>query len=1021
MKMNTLFVKWVIVLLLIKANFHYCKSDPFTLINSTLTAMERSCIEIKCNSDKFNVRNEDRYWFWMKDANWTQDTGFVGTIIFSSDELKHSVSPQFKNRVQYISSPSSGTSISEQMCDILICDLRKTDSGLYQFRFVLGHLKWATPPLNLTVQENPCILNFSQPPVVTENKTVTLTCSTLISCNSDLQINTLKELPSAKQSSHNTNKTINFSFTASWEDDGRVFSCQTQENKDKFLIRNITLTVEYAPKFVTATIGKESVKEGDTVTLTCSAKGQPNVNFTWFKNDRKIQIGQLFESIFKESDSGSYHCEAQNKWGAAQSDRINIDVLYPPAVEIQIEKQTQGHFSYIKGHNVTIVCNVNRSHPKHTNRFTWIINGKTVRGGIKYVFPKVKPEDSGSYQCRASNSVGSGTSASIYLDVLYKPESEVSISPTDNKVKANSLVKFTCNTQANPVPLYSWFSYKQSDPSNWTLLGSEQDLKLESVQRKDEGCYICNASNQVGNGNISQPKCIQVIFPPTNVLLSLVSKVKEGQLVKTICTVESFPFSEFELKRSLTSDLSTSKVFSFQLANEQNVFTHTFNATSTHAGFYTCVASNSEGNNRSTQRKLEVEYSPKDVRIEAWPGLAVKENETFKLSCGARSNPPITQYKWKTENNNKKEITVSTERTYTVNSSRPSDSGLYICEVQNVIGRGKSKVEINIKYAPKQTTIIKGEEQQRPEGRRSVKLSCSSHSYPSAKYIWYNKTENKQISSSQNLTVYSHQAGEYYCSAQNEMGRTESASVRLFDDTVMKIVKIFVLLCVILLIIVVFLLYMHRRTKANQPRTTNLWPCCSCSPIALSCQRLQKRSERSTRNENILTDSRSRDDLLPEQHRRPNVEHQQPRPDVQSTSHHVNNIYCTVNMPYEKQAPSAQRPVNMKQRCMEDDSLNYASLHFENKKTAEVESLYSQLCKPKPYKQKSQENLDDYENLNMKSPIKVPYIFDDDTETSDEEEVNYTQVNIIQNPSAQSDTTDSSTSEDETHYSDVKL
>ncbi|MEQ2250856.1 hypothetical protein ILYODFUR_005131 [Ilyodon furcidens] len=970
MKMNTLFVKWAIVLMLIKADFHYCKSDPFTLINSTLTAMERSCIEIKCNSDKSNLGNEDRYWFWMKDANWTEATGFVGTIIFSSNEFKHSVSPQFKNRVQYISSPSSGTKISEQMCGILICDLRKTDSGLYQFRFVLGQLKWATAPLNLTVQENPCILNFSQPPVVTENKAVTLTCSTLISCNSDLQINTLKQLPTAKQSSYNTNKTktINFSFTASWEDDGTVFSCQTQENKDKFLIRNITLTVEYAPKFVTATIGKESVKEGDKVTLTCSAKGQPNVSFTWFKDDRKIQKGQLFESIFNESDSGSYHCEARNKWGTKQSTRININVLYPPAVEIQIEKQTQGHLSYIKGHSITIVCNVIRSNPKHTNMFTWIKDGRIVGEGIEYVLPKVKPEDSGAYQCRAKNSVGSGTSDSIYLDVLYKPQSEVSISPTDNKVKANSLVKFTCNTRANPVPWYSWFSYKQSDPSNWTLLGSEKDLILERVQRKDEGCYICNASNQV--------------VPPTNVLLSLVSK----------------------------------------LANEQNVFTHTFNATSTHAGFYTCVASNSEGNNRSTQRKLEVEYSPKDVRIEAWPGLAVKENETFKLSCSARSNPPITQYKWKTENNNKKEITVSTERTYTVNSSRPSDSGLYICEVQNVIGRGKSKVEINIKYAPKQTTIIKGEEQQRPEGRRSVKLSCSSHSYPSAKYIWYNKTENKQISSSQNLTVYSHQAGEYYCSAQNEMGRTESASVRLFDDTVMKIVKIFLLLCVILLIIVVFLLYMHGRTKATQPRTTNLWPCCSCSPIALSFQRLQKRSERrNTRNENILSDSRSRDDLLPEQHRRPNVEHQQPRPDVPSTSYHVNTIYCTVNVPYEKQAPSAQRPVNMKQRCMEDDSLNYASLHFENKKTAEVESLYSQVCKPKPCKQKSQENLNDYENFNMKSPIKVPYIFDDDTETSDEEEVNYTQVNIIPNPSAQSDTTDSSTSEDETQYSDVKL
>lgn len=57
----------------------------------------------------------------------------------------------------------------------------------------------------------------------------------------------------------------------------------------------------------------------------------------------------------------------------------------------------------------------------------------------------------------------------------------------------------------------------------------------------------------------------------------------------------------------------------------------------------------------------------------------------------------------------------------------------------------------------------------------------------------------------------------------------------------------------------------------------------------------------------------------------------------------------------------------------------------------------------------------------MVLPIRDPYIFDDDTETSDEEEVKYTQVKIIPNPSGQSDTTDSSPSEDETQYSDVKL
>ncbi len=39
-------------------------------------------------------------------------------------------------------------------------------------------------------------------------------------------------------------KSITASFTVNWWDDGKEFSCQTQDNKDSYLIKNVSVTVE---------------------------------------------------------------------------------------------------------------------------------------------------------------------------------------------------------------------------------------------------------------------------------------------------------------------------------------------------------------------------------------------------------------------------------------------------------------------------------------------------------------------------------------------------------------------------------------------------------------------------------------------------------------------------------------------------------------------------------------------------------------------------------------------------------
>uniref|UniRef100_A0A3B3CNK8 B-cell receptor CD22 n=1 Tax=Oryzias melastigma TaxID=30732 RepID=A0A3B3CNK8_ORYME len=176
-------------------------------------------------------------------------------------------------------------------------------------------------------------------------------------------------------------------------------------------------------------------------------------------------------------------------------------------------------------------------------------------------------------------------------------------------------------------------------------------------------------------------------------------------------------------------------------------------------GSYTCGASNLIGSGTSKSIYLNVKYPPKDVRVEAQPGSVVVENQTFSLNCSFHSNPSITSLTWMKKTNDSREMTVSSERRFSVKSASPSDSGWYSCSATNDVGTEKSQpVQITVYYAPKQTTIIKGEEQVH-DGKRSVTLSCSSLCDPPATYVWYKKRENEKVYNGKNLTVSSDQAG----------------------------------------------------------------------------------------------------------------------------------------------------------------------------------------------------------------------------------------------------------------------
>ncbi|XP_030605296.1 B-cell receptor CD22-like [Archocentrus centrarchus] len=1000
--------------------------DLFKLEDSSLTAAEGSCIEIKCEVLK-EITLHNAFWFWMKDAIWTEGKDYSATIIYSSNKTQQPVSPHFAKRVEYVGSPSKswGNGKSSEpytWCSILIQDLKKTDTGNYSFRFI-GREKWVTKPfMNLTVTENPCLLTFEGSKNVTENDTVTLTCSTSSSCPSDPEIKITSGQLSPLSTKSQKSKETTLSFNATWEDDGSMFSCQTENNSDKCLIRNISLTVGYAPKSVSANTSSTIVKEGQSVTLTCSAKGQPNPSFKWMKNNKvhSTEASWTIPSV-KKPHTGSYHCTAQNSHGIKNSEEVTINVTYVPDVDIQISQESQRNpKEFMEGYRINFTCSAKRSNPPPLF-FTWLKDKKTLKQGQTYVVEHLKPEDSGNYTCKAENTVGSG-SKTLELLVRYKPRN-TRISLKNTTVKIGGSLQLTCETDAYPHELsYSWYRYR-SDSSQKTFMGSRNPLTLMKVQRAYDAWYICNASNIVDRGDTSEPVHIQVLFPPSNTKLHMTDEVTEGQTVTVRCAAESFPSSSFTLAGPLTSNSQTPE--SILPTNDS----YNFAATSAHAGFYICKATNSEGSLKSPKKKLVVKYIPKEVKVEARPGLVIKENESLTLDCSAKSYPSVNSIIWMKATDGQNKSTIGTQMNFTVKSASVSDSGWYSCTATNKIGTGNSEqVEVKVKYGPKYTKIIKGQEVQHEDGTYSVTLTCISRCYPPVEhYSWYWRTGEKQkekVSSHQNTTVSSLQYGEHYCVARNEIGEKASEPIRLFDDTVTTILKFFFLCLVLLILCVIFLLYRRKRNRLTQRGTTNARACGGCLGWRNGVRR-------SSGNRIVVTEPfRSRDDLLPDQPCRPNAQRHERHPDS-TTASNINTVYSTVNLPKGKQAASAQKnPTRAHGGHMENDSLNYASLDFVKKKKDPAEDAeYSVVSKPKKSKENEQERLQDYENISTVAASKPPYTYDFDTDTDtseDDVEINYTQVNFKPKSGHQkarndSSSSSSSSSEDRTQYSEVKI
>ncbi|KAL7405062.1 hypothetical protein ABVT39_023315 [Epinephelus coioides] len=177
-------------------------------------------------------------------------------------------------------------------------------------------------------------------------------------------------------------------------------------------------------------------------------------------------------------------------------------------------------------------------------------------------------------------------------------------------------------------------------------------------------------------------------------------------------------------------------------------------------------------------------YAPKLPSVSARPSADVAEGSSVTLTCSSDANP-TAKYTWYKENGNPDLKPLSNKPQLVLSSVQSSDSRQYYCTAENELGRRTSGyIFINVKYAPKTCSVSVSPSAEIVEGS-SVTLTCSSDANPAAKYTWYKKNGNpnlKPLSTEAQLvfsSIQSSDSGEYYCTAENKLGRRTSESISI--------------------------------------------------------------------------------------------------------------------------------------------------------------------------------------------------------------------------------------------------
>ncbi|XP_023790872.1 neural cell adhesion molecule L1-like protein isoform X3 [Cyanistes caeruleus] len=534
----------------------------------------------------------------------------------------------------------------------------------------------------------------------------------------------------------------------------------------------IELIVPSVPKFPKEKIEPLDVEHGDSVILHCNPpKGIPPLHIYWMNidlqhipQDERVSMslkGDLYFANVEESDSRSDYCcfaafprlrtivqkmpmtlkvsrlKHANDSGSPNAAVTKANFIKERKPKLLIPPESAGSSSsvtVIKGGVLLLEC-IAEGLP--TPHLSWVkVMGNTPKDepetenfGKTLKIDQVTAADEGTYQCTASNPMGS---ASHKFHVHVEEPPQWLKKPEGGVYSVGTNLVLLCEAIGNPEPSIQWkLNGMPIDGRTFRGRISTREISLTNLQLQDSAVFQCEATNKHGtilaSANVNVLNIAPLILTPDEENYATVV----GYSAFLHCDIFASPAADVRW----TKDDSIEPLSTFRYELNKNGTLEIRDTKKEDSGSYACWAANSVGK-RAITANLDIRDATKLVVTPKSP--RVLKSHSILLKCQAEYDSHLKhsfKLSWRKDGD---ELPVnSTEGgriildrdTLFISSVLLEDQGVYTCVASTALDTAKAEAQLIVLDVPDPPEDLQLSENQ----NRSVRLSWkagASHNSP---------------------------------------------------------------------------------------------------------------------------------------------------------------------------------------------------------------------------------------------------------------------------------------------------